>query len=475
MSDQDEVTVVQESSSNAGKWLLLLLAAIYVAGSLYFLIDMRGSVGKLAQEQAASQKQVADLSKRMQSAEADDETLGQQVGMTKKEMAQPRGRAAAASSARRKRVWRKQQKQQISAVSGEVAGVKTDVGGVKTDVASTKADLEATKAKLQSTIGDLGVQSGLIANTRGDLEVLKHKGDRNYYEFTLIKGAKPQPVSTVGLQLKKTDMKRGKFTLNVTSDDKTIEKKGSQRQRADPVLQRTRSHAVRTGGLDRGQEQSDRLLEHSEGCADAGHRRRNRAHVSGRSCSGRHRAADDGDLWVVLLGMRLSGKREVGQMTPFDLTLLLLLLSNAVQNAMTGPDTSFWAESWPPPPCCCSITSIAELSGGNRRFRKLVQGQPSLLVHDGKIIAAHMAREHVSLDELHASLREHGIAGLHRGRAGGARSRWLDQLPEVRRDQAHRLDSPGTPRAAFRRSNRNLVAQNRLSSTWNTRAIQEYL
>ena len=85
---------------------------------------------------------------------------------------------------------RRQQKQQISAVSGEVEGVKTDVGGVKTDVASTKADLASTKAKLQSTIGDLGVQSGLIANTRGDLEVLKHKGDRNYYEFTLIKGAK---------------------------------------------------------------------------------------------------------------------------------------------------------------------------------------------------------------------------------------------------------------------------------------------
>ena len=42
---------------------------------------------------------------------------------------------------------------------------------------------------------------------------------------------------------------------------------------------------------------------------------------------------------VVLIGVRLSGKREVGQMTPFDLTLLLLI-SNAVQNAMTGPDTS---------------------------------------------------------------------------------------------------------------------------------------
>jgi hypothetical protein len=126
-----------------------------------------------------------------------------------------------------------QQKQQISAVSGEVAGVKSDVGGVKTDVASAKADLEATKAKLQSAIGDLGVQSGLIANTRGDLEILKHKGDRNYYEFTLIKGAKPQPVSTVGLQLKKTDVKKGKFTLNVTSDDKTIEKK--DRNVSEPI------------------------------------------------------------------------------------------------------------------------------------------------------------------------------------------------------------------------------------------------
>ena len=138
----------------------------------------------------------------------------------------------------------KEQKAQISQVTGEIAGVKTDVGGVKTDVASTKADLEATKAKLQSTIGDLGVQSGLIAHTAGDLEILKHKGDRNYYEFTLLKGAKPQPVSTVSLQLKKADAKKGKFTMNVTSDDKTIEKKDRNICRAHSVLLRTRSPVV---------------------------------------------------------------------------------------------------------------------------------------------------------------------------------------------------------------------------------------
>jgi len=226
----NEVPEVPESS--VGKWILLALAVIYVAGSLYFIFDLRGRLDKMSKDQTASSAQIADLSKRMQSAEADDETLAQQVGMTKKEMANRSAelmRQQRASEAR----LAEQQKQQISAVSGEVAGVKTDVGGVKTDVASTKADLEATKAKLQSTIGDLGVQSGLIANTRGDLEILKHKGDRNYYEFTLVKGAKAQPVSTVGLQLKKTDPKKGKFTLNVTSDDKTIEKK--DRNVSEPI------------------------------------------------------------------------------------------------------------------------------------------------------------------------------------------------------------------------------------------------
>ena len=220
------------SQGSAGKWILLALAVIYVAGSLYFIFDLRGRLDQISKEQLASKTQMADLGKRMQSAEADDETLAQQVGLTKKEMASRSAelmRQQRASEAR----LAEQQKQQISAVSGEVAGVKTDVGGVKTDVASTKADLEATKAKLQSTIGDLGVQSGLVANTRQDLEVLKHRGDRNYYEFTLIKGAKPQPVSTVGLQLRKTDPKKGKFTLNVTSDDKTIEKK--DRNVSEPI------------------------------------------------------------------------------------------------------------------------------------------------------------------------------------------------------------------------------------------------
>src|SRR6184192_4577332 len=115
---------------------------------------------------------------------------------------------------------------------------------------------------------------------------------------------------------------------------------------------------------------------------------------------------------VVLIGVRLSGKREVGQMTPFDLTLLLLI-SNAVQNAMTGPDTSLIGGVIAASTLLILNYVVAELSGANRRFRKFVQGQPSLLVHDGQVISAHMAKEHVSMDELQRAMREHGIFSYH--------------------------------------------------------------
>jgi ribosomal protein L29 len=236
MADEGEHLVeVPTGGGNAVKWVVSLLAVMYVAGSLFFLFNLRERIDQQSKDQTASNAQIADLGKRMQSAEADSETLAKQLGMTKKELAARSAELQREQVAQRASQARlaEEQKQQMTQVNGEVANVKTDVGGVKTDVASTKAELAAAEAKLQSAVGDLGVQSGLIANTRSDLEVLKHKGDRNYYEFTLLKGAKPQPVSTVSLQLKKTDAKRGKFTVNVTSDDKTIEKK--DRNVSEPI------------------------------------------------------------------------------------------------------------------------------------------------------------------------------------------------------------------------------------------------
>ena len=112
---------------------------------------------------------------------------------------------------------------------------------------------------------------------------------------------------------------------------------------------------------------------------------------------------------LVLIGVRLSGKREVGQMTPFDLTLLLLL-SNSVQNAMTGPDTSLVGGIV----AACTLLLlnyfVADVAGVNRRFRKFIQGSPTLLIHNGELLTPHLAREHVSVDEVERALREHGIA-----------------------------------------------------------------
>ena len=99
-------------------------------------------------------------------------------------------------------------------------------------------------------------------------------------------------------------------------------------------------------------------------------------------------------------------------MTPFDLTLLLLL-SNSVQNAMTGPDTSLLGGMVAATVLLLMNYLVADLSGANRRFRKFIQGQPSMLIHDGEVIESHMAKEHVSMDELERAMREHGIADYH--------------------------------------------------------------
>ena len=113
----------------------------------------------------------------------------------------------------------------------------------------------------------------------------------------------------------------------------------------------------------------------------------------------------------VLVGVRLRGKREVGQMTPFDLTLLLLL-SNAVQNAMLGPDSSLLGGVVAAGTLLAMNYGVARFSGRSRRFRRFVQGSPTLLVHNGKAIPSHLERECVTMDELLRALREHGVCSI---------------------------------------------------------------
>lgn len=221
--------------SDALKYVLLAAAVIYVIASLYLMYGLKTQLAALEQKQAALATAQDDLVKRIHATSSELEaTLTNEVGMTKQELAeraaelQKEQKATAAAAAR----LAAQQSQQIAAVNGEVSGVKTDVGAAKTDIVKTQTDLAATNAKLEKTIGDLGVQSGLVAHNASELEALKRKGERNYYDFTLEKNART-PVSTISLQLKKVDPKKGRFTVDVMADDRTIEKK--DRTVAEPL------------------------------------------------------------------------------------------------------------------------------------------------------------------------------------------------------------------------------------------------
>jgi len=201
--------------------ILLGVAALYVAISGFFFYSLNDKISSLqAQQTALEQQQQKKMNELNAQMKADRETLASQVGMTEKEL-----NARSAELRRSQAAAESRLVQQQTAVSTVVSGVQTDVTAVKSDVALTKSDLEATKAKLEHAIGDLGLQSGLIAHTRDELDALKHRGDRNYYEFTLRKGKDRMPVSTISLQLRKTDAKKNKYTLDVLADDRTIEKK----------------------------------------------------------------------------------------------------------------------------------------------------------------------------------------------------------------------------------------------------------
>jgi len=223
---------VAETSNNVFRKTVIAVIVLYVLGSAYFLYSLGSRLNKVEADQKAAIQTVEQSNKVLMDRLGLTETsLKQSTEVLQSKLTRAQREAAAHDAALLKQQQEtaqqlQQSDQKLSSVSTDLGGVKTDLTGARSDITATRNDLDATKKKLESTIGDLGVQSGLIAHTRDDLEVLKHKGDRNIYEFTLSKSTKrPTPVGTVSLQLKKVDARKGKFTLNVVADDRTIEKK----------------------------------------------------------------------------------------------------------------------------------------------------------------------------------------------------------------------------------------------------------
>ena len=216
---------------------LLVVAALYVIVSLYFIFETRSRLTSAVTAQDAA---IERLRERQAASEenlkASNENLAQQLGITERGLQAAYAGTTAEIRQNQRAFERRLQDQQNAAadqVTFEVANVRTELNGAKREIAATRTDLESTKVKLDRAIGDLTGQSSLIARTREDLDELKHRGDRSYYEFTLNKGEHPIQLSTVRLQLKKADAKKNKFTLSVIADDHIIEKK--DRGAAEPL------------------------------------------------------------------------------------------------------------------------------------------------------------------------------------------------------------------------------------------------
>jgi cell division protein FtsB len=237
MSISPNVPTPQESyhyeNSGTPRWIAVLFGVLFAALAVlgYAGYSTQSRLGQdLAKEQEQNKVLTAQLEQansRLADLKGHIEVTEQKVGMSQAEIAKAKSRA---ETIRQEQVA---SDQKLSAQLGQVkqeseekiGAVATEVGGAKKDIEATRTDLEATKSKLERASGDMGVMSGLIARNHDDLEDLKRRGDRNYYEFTIQKAKSPQRVGPIQLTLTKLDPKKSKYTMTVFVDDKTIEKK----------------------------------------------------------------------------------------------------------------------------------------------------------------------------------------------------------------------------------------------------------
>lgn len=151
---------------------------------------------------------------------------------------------------------------------------------------------------------------------------------------------------------------------------------------------------------------------------------------------------------ALLLGLRLTGKRQAGQMTPFDF-LLLLLLANAVQNAMTGPDTTLAGGLVAAAALLVMNFVVAWFSRRSAKAEHVIEGTPTILIRRGQIINPSLAREGITRDDLLRTLREHGVETVEEVRSaileidGTVSVIKEDEVPAVQRPY-HRIR--GIPR-----------------------------
>ena len=228
----------QESTTQAAapRWVGLAIAALGATSLLGIGIGWSAlNQGKQTEQnvQASVKQQNDALMQRLaksddqnQQLQSDLKVVTDKLNVTQEELDRARRISKSSVVAYNKKL------SEVNTQLGTKANIE-DVNKLSGDVTGVKNDLDETKGKLERASGDMGVMSGLIARNHDDLEDLKRRGDRNYFEFTIQRAKTPQHVGPVAIALNKTDSKKSKYTITVLADDKSIEKK--DRTAGEPV------------------------------------------------------------------------------------------------------------------------------------------------------------------------------------------------------------------------------------------------
>ena len=222
-----------EGTTGTPRWIAVVFVVLFLAlvGLAYagYSVQTRleATVTKAQDQNRLLTAELDQANTRLADLKGHIDVTEQKMHMTQAELANARSRA---ESIRKDQVASDQKlAEQLNAAQKEsnekINAVASEVGGAKKDIEATRSDLEATKGRLERASGDMGVMSGLIAHNRDDLEELKRRGDRNYYEFKITRGRTAQKVGPVQVTLNRTDQKKSKYTITVFVDDRSIEKK----------------------------------------------------------------------------------------------------------------------------------------------------------------------------------------------------------------------------------------------------------
>jgi small-conductance mechanosensitive channel len=227
MSDYQEPVVAHTTETPRWVALAVVIVAVLSLAGLGIGWSAMSHANNLEQSTQASMKQVNDtLTQRLskteeqnQQLQSDLKVVTDKLNVTQSDLLAARKQTKSATVAYEKKLNGLQ-----TSVKTELAtkASNDDINKLNGDVTGVKGDLDATNNNLQMARSEMGT---LIARNHDEIDQLRRMGQRDYYEFSLTRKSGPQKVGSIQVELKDTNIKKNRYTVNVLADDKSFEKK----------------------------------------------------------------------------------------------------------------------------------------------------------------------------------------------------------------------------------------------------------